>query len=38
LAGLGNRFDWKELRAVVVVAALVVLLYSGVTIIRLPII
>ncbi len=36
LAGLANRFEWVELRAVVVVVALVVLLFSIVNIIQLP--
>ena len=38
LAGLANRFEWVELRAVVVVVALIVLLISLVNIIRLPVI
>jgi hypothetical protein len=37
LAGIANRFEWAELRAVVVAAALVVLLYSVISIIRLPV-
>lgn len=37
LAGIANRFEWAELRAVVVAAALVVLLYCVITIIRLPV-
>lgn len=37
LAGVANRFEWAELRAVVVAAALIVLLYSVITIIRLPV-
>ena len=36
LAGLANRFEWEELRAVVVVAALLILLYSVIRIILLP--
>jgi hypothetical protein len=38
LAGIANRFKWAELRAVVVVAALLVLLFSVINIIRLPIV
>ena len=37
LAGIANRFEWAELRAVVVGAALIVLLYCVITIIRLPV-
>lgn len=37
LAGLANRFEWAELRAVVVALALLVLLFSAVNVIRLPI-
>lgn len=37
LAGIANRFEWAELRAIVVAAALFVLLYCVVTIIRLPV-
>jgi hypothetical protein len=37
LAGLANRFQWAELRLVVVVAALLVFLLSIVNIIRLPV-
>jgi hypothetical protein len=37
LAGLANRFQWAELRLVVVVAALLVFLFSVVNIIRLPV-
>ena len=36
LAGLASRFQWEELRAVVVGASLVVLLYCVITLIRLP--
>lgn len=36
LAGLSSRFEWEELRAVVVGAALVVLLYCAVQIVMLP--
>lgn len=36
LAGIANRFEWAELRAVVVIAALLVLIFSVVSIIRLP--
>lgn len=36
LAGLANRFEWAELRAIVVIAALLVLLYSVIRIIVLP--
>lgn len=36
LAGVANRFQWTELRVVVVIAALLVLLLSVVNIIRLP--
>lgn len=36
LAGLANRFEWAELRGVVVAVALLILLYCVVTIIRLP--
>lgn len=38
LAGLAHRFEWVELRIVVVAAALLVLLFSVINIIRLPII
>lgn len=38
LAGIANRFEWVELRAVVVVVALLVLLISIVNIIRLPVV
>ena len=37
LAGLGNRFEWEELRAVIVGVALVVLLICVVTLLTLPI-
>lgn len=37
LAGLAQRFEWAELRIIVVVAALLVLLSSVINIIRLPI-
>lgn len=37
LAGLASRFQWEELRAVVVGAAILVLLYCIVNLIRLPI-
>ncbi|CUS03218.2 conserved protein of unknown function [Candidatus Promineifilum breve] len=37
LAGIANRFEWAELRAVVVGAALIVLLYCVINIIRLPV-
>lgn len=37
LAGIANRFEWEELRAVVVTTALFVLLVSMVYIIRLPV-
>ena len=36
LAGLAHRFEWAELRGVVVLVALLVLLYCVVVIIRLP--
>jgi hypothetical protein len=36
LAGLSSRFEWEELRAVVVVAALLVLLFCVVQILLLP--
>jgi len=36
LAGLANRFEWEELRIVVVIAALFILLYSVIRIIVLP--
>jgi hypothetical protein len=37
LAGLASRFDWEELRAVVVGAALLVLLFCVVQIVMLPV-
>lgn len=37
LAGLSSRFEWEELRGVVVVAALLVLLFCVVSILRLPV-
>lgn len=37
LAGLANRFEWAELRIVVVVAALLILLFSVINILRLPV-
>lgn len=37
LAGLAHRFEWAELRAVVVLAALLVLAYCVVALIRLPV-
>ena len=37
LAGIANRCEWAELRAVVVGAGLIVLLYSVINIIRLPV-
>lgn len=36
LAGLANRFEWAELRGIVVVMALLLFLYCVVTIMRLP--
>ncbi len=36
LAGLASRFEWEELRAVVVGTALLVLLYCIISLIRLP--
>lgn len=36
LAGVADRFEWAELRAVVVAIALLVLLYCAVAVIRLP--
>ena len=36
LAGLANRFEWEELRAIVVVLALVILLVTVIMVIRLP--
>lgn len=36
LAGLAHRFEWAELRGVVVVVALLILLYCVVMIVRLP--
>lgn len=36
LAGLGNRFEWEELRAAVVGAAVIVLLVSVVNLLMLP--
>jgi hypothetical protein len=38
LASIANRFEWAELRAVVIIAALLVLLFSVANIIRLPIV
>ncbi|MCZ2114762.1 MAG: hypothetical protein LC131_13185 [Anaerolineae bacterium] len=38
LAGLAQRFEWAELRVIVVAAAMLVLLVSVINIIRLPII
>lgn len=37
LAGLADRFEWVELRAIVVGIALLVLLYSAISVLRLPI-
>lgn len=37
LAGLADRFEWAELRAIVVAIALLVLLFSAVSVFRLPI-
>lgn len=37
LAGLADRFQWAELRVVVVAVALLVLLFSALNVIRLPI-
>lgn len=37
LAGIANRFEWAELRAVVVFVALVVLVISIINVIRLPV-
>lgn len=37
LAGVANRFEWEELRAVVVTTALIVLLVSIIYIVRLPV-
>lgn len=38
LAGLAHRFEWVELRVVVVTVALLVLLFSVISIVRLPIV
>lgn len=38
LAGLAHRFEWAELRIIVVAISLVVLLFSVINIIRLPIV
>lgn len=35
-AGLASRFEWEELRAVVVGTALLLLLYCIISLIRLP--
>ena len=37
LAGLASRFEWEELRAVVVIVALAILAYTIVMVIRLPV-
>ena len=37
LAGLASRFEWEELRAVVVSVALLVLLFSVIRLLTLPI-
>ncbi len=37
IAGLASRFEWEELRAIVVIVALLVLLGTVVMVLRLPI-
>jgi hypothetical protein len=36
LAGLGSRFEWEELRAIVVIVALLILVGSVIMVMRLP--